>query len=49
MSSDTGTGGATALRNVQRLKPFLTPAKPLRLSWLFHRTDPSNVTIAEEA
>ena len=36
----SGTGVATALRNVQWPKPFHTPAQPLRLGWLFQRTKP---------
>ena len=39
-----GTGVSTALRIVQWPKPFLTPAKPLRLGWLFQRKIPSTAT-----
>ena len=45
----SGTGVATALRNVQWPKPFHTPAQPLRLGWLIQRTNPSKVTIASKA
>ena len=45
----SGTGVATALRNVQWPKPFHTPAQPLRLGWLVQRTNPSKVTIAGKA
>ena len=45
----SGTGVSTALRNVQLPKPFHTPAQPLWLGWLFQRTNPSKVTVAEKA